>query len=625
MMPGISHVDSRRHTHHTALITLFLGGVTFLAFWNVWNAGFVNYDDPAYVSANPIVQRGLTAENLRWAFTTFHYRNWHPFTWLSYMFDIEMFGLTPRAFHLVNLAFHTANTLLLFFLLRRFTGVLWPCAIVAALFGWHPLHVESVAWISERKDLLSTFFALLTLWSYAEYMNRNRAGWYLSAVVLFIFALMSKAMAVTIPFLLLLIDLWPLRRLDLSSPGWLRSLRRLSIEKSPFFLLSAGASYAAFLAQGDAVMTTSNLGFTHRLQNVVVSYARYLGKTVWPSDLAVFYPHPIGGWSTTVIILSTVIVIGTSVMALRAARARPYFFVGWFWLVGTLVPVIGLVQVGSQSMADRYMYLPSIGLFIALVWGARDLVKMLRVPVLAVRIGTIAVLVAAGVLTFRQVQTWHDSLSLFGHAERVTQPNIVTLNNMIAELLAHGRTAEADIRIDTAVRLFPTEHLTWWHAGSQARRHGRLDEAAAHYQRALDLRPAEPQLHFLLAMVLQQQDKPEALHHYREAVRLDPQFALALNNLAWLLATHPDAALRRGPEAVQLSERACELTQGQQPYFLGTLAAAHAEAGNFEVAVTTAERAIAAAEARLDKPHADRTRAALALYRNKQPLRSASR
>ena len=616
-----------RISNPTLVGTLLLVG-TLVAFWNVSHAGFVNYDDPAYVSANPIVQSGLTAENVRWAFTTFHYSNWHPLTWLSYMTDCQLFGMNPLSFHLVNLAFHMANTLLVFVLLQRVTGNLWPSAIVAAFFSWHPLHVESVAWISERKDVLSTFFVLLTICAYAayaEYAKHRRAGWYLSTLVLFLLALMSKAMAVTVPFLLLLMDVWPLGRLNFTSPGWARSVRQLIFEKVPLFVLSLAASLATFLAQGDAVMTTSHLGLTHRLENAVVSYARYLGKTFWPADLAVFYPHPTGGWSILLIGGSAGLLLGISVLSVLTVRKRPYLFTGWFWFLGTLIPVIGLVQVGSQSIADRYMYLPSIGLFIAIAWGVRDLVKAFRLPPLPLALGTSAALLACGLVTFRQVRVWQDSFTLFSHAERVTPPNIVTLNNLIVELLARGRVAEADARIDTALRLFPREYLAWWQAGNRARRRGEFGEAAAHYQTALRLQPREPQLHFLLALIFeQQQDKSEAIRHYREAIRLNPQFTLALNNLAWLLATHPDTRLRNGPEAVQFAERACELTQKQHAYFLGTLAAAYAEVGQFELAAATAEKAIAVAEARSDNSHAQRTREALALYRNKQPWHASA-
>lgn len=618
-------MDSQRNI--SALIAFLLGAGTLLAFSGIWNAGFVNYDDPAYVSANQIVQGGVTGENVRWAFTTFHYRNWHPLTWLSYMLDVELFGLSARGFHVVNLLLHIGNTLLIFTLLRRANATPWPGAVVAALFGLHPLHVESVAWISERKDVLSAFFSLLSIWAYATYNNTRRRGigWYLVSLLLFAFALMSKAMAVTVPCLLLLVDLWPLRRFDLNPAQPAKAFGRLVFEKLPFFALAAGTAYAAVLAQGDAIVTTAHLGLVHRLENAIVSYARYLGKTFWPFDLAVFYPHPIGGWSTPAIVLSALTIVGISVIAIRARSRRPYLFVGWFWFIGTLVPVIGLVQVGSQSIADRYMYLPSIGLFIAIVWAARDLPNAFRIPRMALSLSTAAVLLACGFLTVRQVSVWKDSLSLFTHAERVAPPNIVTLNNLIAELLARGQTAEADQRIDAAIRSFPGEHLTWWHAANRAGRHGRLDEAVAHYQTALRLRPNEPQLNFLLALALQQQDKPEAIQYYREAIRLEPQSGTALNNLAWLLATHPDAGLRNGPEAVQFAERACQLAQWQHPYFLGTLAAAYAEAGRFDDAIATANKALALAEKHETSSLRQQILDALVAYKNHQPWRTSVR
>jgi len=617
------HVDSRRNI--SVLIAFLLGAGALLAFSGVWSAGFVNYDDPAYVSANQIVQGGLTTENVRWAFTTFHYRNWHPLTWLSYMLDVELFGLSARGLHVVNLLLHIGNTLLIFTLLRRANTTPWPGAIVAALFGLHPLHVESVAWISERKDVLSAFFSLLSIWAYTAYTGRRSIGWYLVSLLLFAFALMSKAMAVTVPFLLLLVDLWPLRRLDSSSPPKPKGFGRLVFEKLPFFALAAAAAYAAVLAQGDAMVTTAHLGLVHRLENTIVSYARYLGKTFWPSDLAVFYPHPIGGWPTPVIVLSALVIVAITVFAIRARTRRPYLFVGWFWFIGTLVPVIGLVQVGSQSIADRYMYVPSIGLFIAIVWAARDLANAFRISRMALSLSTAAVLLVCGFFTIRQVSVWKDSLSLFSHAERVTPLNIVTLNNLVAELLARGKTAEADERIDTAIRSFPGEYPTWWHAANRAQRQGRLDEAIAHYQTALRLRPNEPQLNFLLAMALQQQDKPEAIRYYRETIRLEPESATALNNLAWLLVTHPDAGLRNGPEAVQFAERACQLAQWQHPYFLGTLAAAYAEVGRFDDAIATANKALALAEKHQEASLRQQILDALVAYKNHQPWRTPTR
>lgn len=531
---------ARTETLKVLLVCASLTAGTILAFWGVKDAGFVNYDDPMYITENPIVQRGLTLENVKWAFTTFHFHNWHPLTWLSYMADCQLFGVNARAMHLVNLGFHLANTLLLFLLLRRLTGAMWASGIVAAFFGWHPMHVESVAWISERKDVLSTLFWLLTMWAYAEYAKRQSRGWYAGMLAFFVLGLMSKAMLVTLPFALLLMDVWPLQRLDLSAARWWTDIQRLIVEKLPLFALAAAVSCAACLAQAGAVITRVDLTLTERVANAFMSYARYIGKTLWPTDLAVFYPP--GTWPMWQAAAVAVVLAVISFAAAKSVRDKPFLFTGWFWFLGTLVPVIGIVQVGSQSMADRYMYVPSIGLYVALVWSVRDQIGADLRTKIAVGSAAAAALIACMILSAWQVEHWRNSVALFTHAERVTPPNIVTLNNLVVALLKEGRTNEANQRVLRSIQVAPEEEFTWQNAGNMALAEDRLEEALGYYRRGMELKPRSPNLNFNAGIVLDRQGKAaEAIEHYRRAVLAKPPFLEARMNLAKALTTLGDS------------------------------------------------------------------------------------
>lgn len=714
----------KRHTYLALAICGILAAAIVCAYWEIRNADFITaFDDNTYLTENLTVQRGVTPENLAWAFTTFHFNNWHPLTWLSYMAECHLFGLNPAAFHLVNLGFHVANTLLLFLLLRRQTTALWASATVAALFGLHPLHVESVAWISERKDVLSTLFGLLTIWAYDAYSRKRSMKWYVIALVLFASSLMSKAMLVTLPFLLLLLDFWPLRRIELNSPVWLRATSILVFEKIPFFVMAAAASFLAYFAQGDAVAPLQHLSFAQRLANAVVSYPRYISKTLWPVDLAVYYPHPLQ-WPVDVIIAAVLLITALTLAAVRTMRKQPYFFTGWFWFVGTLIPVIGLVQIGSQSVADRYLYFPSIGLFIIIVWSVREFVQTRYTPLIPPAVVATAVLAACAVFTIRQIRYWQDSIVLLAHAERVTGPSVIVLNNLGHALINSGRIEEGRRKLEHALALQPGDHLRWVNVANAALREGNLDRAVEHYRGALRLNPDNPGLNMVMGLCLVRQKNfreavpyyqqaiskqpayldaylqlgdalaflgdldsaltnylavidlkgdlasphqnagkiyaetgrlDEALKHlthavrldphdalgrfhlasalarngdaqaaiveYEQAIRLDPSLVLALNNLAWLRATHPDAVLRNGAEAVRLAEQACDLSQRGQAFALGTLAAAYAEVGRFDEAIRTAEKAIELAESQRQHALAERNRQLLASYKASQPWR----
>src|SRR6266545_2204624 len=384
----------------TILTCLLVGGITLATFWPVTRHDFIYYDDPDYVTENPYVQTGLNWQSVVWAFTTGHSGNWHPVTWLSHMLDCQVFGLKPGYHHLTNVLFHAANTLLLFLVLERMTAAFWRSAFVATLFALHPLHVESVAWVAERKDLLSTFFGLLTLWAYARYCKESKARgprakvFYGFALLLFALGLMSKPMLVTWPFVLLLLDFWPLRRLCYQPGGRFgRDFLRLVREKVPFFCLVTISSIVTFLVQDRRgyVMTVGGVSLALRLVNALVSYVKYLGKTVWPAGLAIFYPHPeirypaSDQWPLWQIVAGALLLTLISAFAVLRLKRQPWLATGWLWYLGTLVPVIGIVQVGAQAMADRYSYVPLIGVFICLVWGIADVLAPRRLgrPALA--------------------------------------------------------------------------------------------------------------------------------------------------------------------------------------------------------------------------------------------------
>ena len=661
-------------------VCVLLALITLLVYLPVRHDSFV-YDDLEYVTQNPVVQAGLTWWGFKWAFTTMTTANWYPLTWLSHMLDCQLFGLNAGGHHLVNVLFHAANAVLLFGLLRRLTGTCWPSALIAALFAWHPLHVESVAWVAERKDVLSTFFGLLTLWAYTRYAREQAARspqpetlperhafslrllpssrFYFPALFFFALGLMSKPMLVTVPFVLLLLDYWPLQRVpnyELRFSRW----SRLVLEKWPFFLLAAASCVVTFVAQkhGEAVAPLEEYPLSARLGNAAVACLEYLFKSVYPVNLAVFYPLPEGMvWGQVAGAVMVLAVITGLVW--RARRQCPYLFTGWFWYLGMLVPVIGVVQVGLQAMADRYMYLPSIGVFMGAVFGLRELAKKLRLaPGVIILVGGI---VLAGCLwgTTRQLRCWRNSETLFRHALAVTENNYPAHNNLGAALDAEGQSAEAIRQFQAALRLAPdyadahnnlgialnqegqsAEAIRQFqeavrlkpdfskalnNLGNAFATIGRFDEAIKSYRQAIQINSNNPETFLHLGMVLDQLGRTrEAVAQYREALRLNPNLLEALNNLAWALATSSDDQLRNGAEAVRLAERACELTHYSQPLIMGTLAAAYAEVGRFPEAVAAAEKAEKLAmSAGLTAVAAD-DRQLLELYRAGKPYHEPS-
>ena len=667
------------------LLCLLLVALTFAVYWPVRLNEFINYDDQEYVTQNPEVRQGLTWEGIRWAFRTSRSANWHPLTWLSHMLDCQLFGLSPAGHHLTGLAFHLANVVLLFLLFQRATGALGRSAFVAGLFAVHPLHVESVAWVAERKDVLSTFFGLLSLLGYVTYAKLKSQGAqpkalrheplsqslegrkespppatsspaprasrcavvYALSLLLYAFSLLSKPMLVTLPFLLVLLDYWPLRRLTLKTS---HQQLPVLVEKLPFAAFALLSCAVTLHVQRAAMSYYQHLAFPARAANAVVAYARYLAKTVWPHDLAVFYPHPTS-WPAAYVLAVTLLLIFISTLAIVNWHRRPYLGVGWFWFCGTLVPVLGLVQVGAQSIADRYTYLPLVGIFIVIAWFGVEAGRTLRLTPRVGRVVATLLLLACAVGTRLQLTHWRDTEAIFEHAIAVTRDNWVAHYNLA--LLALSRyqdtqrsgvqqqllTAPAPLgakpsserdylqevidHCEATLRAkpgFPDPHVTLAKALTER---GQLDAARPHLELAVRLAPQNPDARQDLAELLSRQGQVRAaVAEYKAALALRPDWDSVLNNLAWLLATCPEASVRDGREAVRLAKRASSLSGDTNLWFLHTLAAAYAEAGEFTnaVAAATAAQKLAAATGQPDLAATATTR--LELYRAGQPLRA---
>ncbi len=547
-----------------AVLCLLLVAVTLAVYWPAVHCDFLNLDDTYYFTANPHVQTGLKPANIIWAFTTRYASNWHPLTWLSLMLDAELFGKGPAGPHFTNLLFHLANAVLLFLLLRRLTAAIWRSAMVAALFALHPLHVESVAWIAERKDVLNTFFGLLSLLAYARHARRgtipsrftfhvSRCYWL--ALLFFALGLMSKPMLVTLPLVMLLLDWWPLGRLS-RVEGRGSRVRQLVLEKMPFFLLSAASCVVTFIAQqkGGAITALTRISLSQRLDNAFVSYARYLGKTFWPVNLAVLYPHPIH-WDGWLVVFSLLLVTGLSVAAVGFGRKHPYVPVGWYWFVGTLVPVIGLVQVGIQSMADRYTYVPLIGLFLVVVWGVDEARVKRRLPESLVLFLAGAALLASAWVTRSQLSHWRNSETLFRHALAVTENNYLAYNNLGTCLSEKGQLAKAMDCFQKSLQIKPDNADALCNMGNAMTRSGQWNEAVDYYQRALQINPDQADVLSNLGMVqVNQKQYAGALANFEKALQVNPDSPSAHNNLATVLFIERrfDEAARHFREALRL-------------------------------------------------------------------------
>lgn len=516
-----------------------------VSYWPVFDYGFINYDDPLYVTENTHVKMGVTVEGLVWAFRDFGSSNWHPLTWLSHMIDWQWFGDNAGGHHGTNILLHAGNAVLLFAFLHLITGTLWQSALVAALFAVHPVNVESVAWIAERKNLLSTFFGLLPLLCYAFYIRKPAWKSYLPIFVTFALGLMAKPMLVTLPFLLLVLDYWPGRRhLTKSSddnlppksgettPDQIRpvSFCKLLTEKIPLILLSIASIAVTLLAaeKGGSLKSLDHFSLPVRLGNSLNAYASYLGKFVWPHDLAVFYPHP-GTFDVSQTVAALFLILFITAMVLIQAKRLPYLPVGWLWFLGTLMPVIGLVQVGLQSMADRYLYFPMIGLLVMLVWGAADLARK-NVAVRYCMIFLAIVLIpGASFGTRQQLRHWQSSRLLFEHALTVTGPNAVVYSNLAHALFAEGDWKGSEESYRKAIRSNPKYANAHANLGAVLARQGRVEEAMEEYRKALHLDPRHADAHYFLGLAMEQQAKlSDADEHYEEAQKAQPDHFKAI-------------------------------------------------------------------------------------------------
>lgn len=534
---------------------LFIAGtliiLLLLCYWQVWKFGFVNYDDTDYVTQNPWIQKGINQETLKWAFTTGYASNWHPLTWVSHMLDWQLYGEKAGGHHFTNVLLHIANTLLLLTLLRKITGSIWRSGLVAALFALHPLHVESVAWVSERKDVLSTFFGFLSFLCYARYVaigkfagsHKTSAGMtaYAGAVLLFAFSLLSKPMFVTMPFLLLLLDLWPFQRF--SGTGSTQKLTKvgLFLEKVPFILPSILSCIVTVSVQaGKTMQTLSDLSVSDRISNALVAYVTYLAKAIWPSDLAFFYPllgaPPIGK-----AIVSAALLLLISATTLAARKKKPYLLVGWLWYLGSLVPVIGIIHVGEQSMADRYTYLPLVGVFIALVWwlaerissGLHSRPSLQRTFAAAALPGVIFL----ALLTHRQISFWRDSKTMLERALAVTKDNFLAHNNFGVVLADNGKYGIAIDHYRRAVAIKPHYARAYSNLGAALALNGQFEEAIQNLEKALSLRPSDAETHYNLAVTLAQLGNFRGtIEHCRQALALNPQYKVAHYDLGLALS-----------------------------------------------------------------------------------------
>ena len=584
--PGkLSTASPRRaRVAQPAVIGVCLGLVvlTWMVFGQTVQHEFVRFDDNRYVFENPMVSGGLSMDGIRWAFSRNHASNWHPLTFISHMLDCQLYGLNAGAHHFTNVVLHTIAVLLLFFFLHKATAAVWRSGFVAALFAIHPLHVESVAWVSERKDVLSALFFFLTLTAYLGYVRAPSSRRYLLVAILFACGLMCKPMLVTAPFVLLLLDHWPLQR---QAP-----VRKLIIEKVPLFILSAGSCIATIVAQQRVISGISDLSWPLRLGNAVVSCTTYLWQTFWPVNLTVFYPHPLSGLSPGLIMISLVGLITITLWAVLDRGKRGYVLTGWFWYLGMLIPVLGVVQVGLQGHADRYTYLPQIGFCILLTWSIADLSQKWRYRRQIMSVSGIVVILVLASVAWVQAGYWRNSETLWRHALTVTRNNHVAHSGLAEILLSRNRLHEAITHLQEATAIY--------------------DDAEAHNKLGLAL--------------LRTGNTRTGVAHWRQALQIDPGNRNARSNLAWVYATAPPASVRNGPLALEFMHDAIQRSSHKNATALRTLAAAYAECGRFDEAIDTAKEAAQLAEAEGNSNLATILRGNITDFELKLPLRDSS-
>ena len=682
-----------KNAYTVPAISGFLLLAVLVVFGQTIRHEFVNFDDDSYVYANPQVSHGLTVSGAVWAFTQSYRSNWIPLTWISLMVDGNLYGLHAGGYHLTNVLLHAATAILLFLVLRRMTGCLWPSAFAAALFAVHPLRAESVAWVTERKDVLSGLFFMLTLWAYVGYVrHRFSLARYALVIVLFALGLMAKPMLVTLPFVLLLLDYWPLRRMvfvpreDTLALGWtshgrpeseakgvggttitptetlggkalgrVSVLVRLVIEKIPLFVVAGGDCLLTLFVQDRSLVSTEHLPLWWRIGNAIIAYVTYLGQFFYPVGLSVLYPRPGLDLPLWKVFAAFLVLASITTAAFIGRRRCPYILVGWLWYLGMLVPVIGFLQVGTVSVADRFTYLTQIGLGIALAWGAADLCRSWPYRRWVCGVASASVLAVLMGCALRQTSFWRNSETLWTRALACNSQNAFAQgslgmvlhqsgrideaaacylkaieigpdedahNNLGGILADRGEIGEAIAHFQKALKINPDSASAHNNLGRILASRGRTDEAIAHLRKALETEPNSADTHSSLGKAFLRQGKPsETLIQWREAVRLQPTDIGNVSQLASLLATCPETSIRNGNEAVYLARWAVELSKGRKPTVLGTLAAAYAEAGQFSKAIEAAERAVALASTDGNVALTDTLRAQIKLYQAGSPYR----
>jgi tetratricopeptide (TPR) repeat protein len=606
-------------------VCLSLTALTWVVFGQTLWHDFINYDDPRYVYENTSITSGISIGGVAWAFTHIHSMNWHPLTTISHMLDCQLYGLKAGAHHFTNVLLHSIATILLFLTLQYMTGAFWRSAFVAAVFAIHPLRVESVAWIAERKDVLSGVCFMLTLLAYAHYVRAPSIRRYLTVAFVFALGLMSKPMLVTLPFVLLLLDYWPLGRIREGGSKVGRQVLRLLVEKIPLVALSAVSSLVTFLAQRGALGWTEQLPILARVSNALLSYVVYMRQMFWPANLAVFYPHPENRVASSEIILAATVLIGITITAIILRKNAPYLITGWLWYLGMLVPVIGLVQVGWQGHADRYTYLPQIGLCIAATWAVADLTTLWRHQRTILGAAAILTIGVLGWGAWVQTSYWRDSETLFTHALAVTANNDVAENNLGIVFLRQGKVDEAISLLQAAVDLRPDNSPAHENLAKALLQKGQVTDALVHYRKLLELQPDNIEVHNIVGTVLIQQGRiREGVEEWQKVLAIQPDNGNAMSNLAWVFATSPEDSLRDGAQAVQLAEQALRISGGRIPVIFRTLAAAYAEKGMFAQAIQTAQRGIELANSQGNSGLATELEGNIVLYRERQPLRDPS-
>ena len=574
-------------------VCLALTALVWIVFGQTLTHDFINFDDDVYVYDNPHVSAGLTAAGIKWMLTHSHASLWHPLTTLSHMVDSQLYGLKPHGHHFTNVLLHDIAAVLLFLVLQTMTGQVWRSAFVAAIFAIHPMRVESVAWIAERKDVMSAVFLMLTLWAYVRYTRAPGFAGYLTMSILVVCGLMSKATFVTVPFLLLLLDYWPLRRAD-NPAAW----RPLLVEKIPLVLLAILASVATVAAQTQTIASLDQLALLPRLKNAALSAIIYLRQMFWPKDLAIFYPHPHDQLNLWLVLSALALLIAITLMAIFLREKRPYVIVGWFWYLLLVFPVLGIVQAGLQGRADRFTYLPHIGITLAVTWTCADIAQRWRNGRLLLGSLAVAVVLICTALAYKQTTYWRDSISIWRHAISVTADNQTAHQDLAAALYARGQIAES-------------------HKQERA-------GAIAHAKTVLNDFPYDvPTRDDLGVLLIQTGDPRGAVEQWEKSLQLNAEDGNALNNLAWVLATYPRDDIRNGKQAVELAQKATSLPGGNVPLVIRTLAAAYAEAGDFSKAIETAQRAIDLAKTQNNQSLTATLQHELELYRAGTPYRES--